>query len=273
MRYYRWIVRVLLVFVAVMAIAGSVQIGSPAFATTLTEDQWNYLDSLSRKAYQAGNQGDFTQAEQYWTEIIEQMPDNAAALSNRGNVRVSQNKLQGALADQNKAVELAPNVTDPYLNRGTVYEALGEWEKAIADYNRVLELDPQDAMAYNNRGNAEAGRGNWESAIADYKKATELAPKFAFARANYALALYETGEKKEALRTLRNIIRKYPQFPDVRAAMTAILWEEGKRGEAESNWVAVVGLDLRYKDLQWVKSIRRWPPSLVAALEKFLTLN
>ncbi|HEY9833478.1 MAG TPA: tetratricopeptide repeat protein, partial [Stenomitos sp.] len=95
----------------------------------------------------------------------------------------------------------------------------------------------------------------------------------AFARANYALALYQTGQKEEALRTLRNIIRKYPQFPDVRAALTAALWVDGKQGEAESNWAAVVGLDNRYKDLEWVKSIRRWPPVMVAALEKFLTLS
>ena len=128
-------------------------------------------------------------------------------------------------------------------------------------------------MAYNNRGNAEAGQEKWEDAIADYKKATELAPNFAFARANYAIALYQSGQKEEAVREMRNIIRKYPQFPDVRAALTAALWEEGKRGEAESNWAAVVGLDTRYKDLDWLKNIRRWPPVMVTALEKFLTLK
>ena len=72
---------------------------------------------------------------------------------------------------------------------------------------------------------------------------------------------------------MRNIIRKYPQFPDVRAALTAALWAEGKLGEAESNWAAVVGLDRRYKDINWVKSVRRWPPVMVGALEKFLTLK
>jgi predicted Zn-dependent protease len=104
-------------------------------------------------------------------------------------------------------------------------------------------------------------------------KAAELAPNFAFARANYALALYQTGQTEEAVRTMRNIIRKYPQFPDVRAALTAALWAEGKLGEAESNWAAVVGLDRRYKDINWVKSVRRWPPVMVGALEKFLTLK
>jgi hypothetical protein len=59
----------------------------------------------------------------------------------------------------------------------------------------------------------------------------------------------------------------------MRAALSACLWEAGKRGEAESNWVAAVGLDARYKDLDWVANIRRWPPVAVTALEKFLHLQ
>lgn len=239
----------------------------------LTQTQVKQLNELRQKAFASTNIGDFPAAEGYWTQLIELLPDSPVAWSNRGNSRVSQNKLQEAIADYNHAIELAPNAPDPYLNRGTAYEGLGEWDQAIADYMRVLEIDPLDAMAYNNLGNAKAGQGKWVEAIAGYQKAIELAPNFAFARANYALALYQTGEKDEAIRTLRNLIRKYPQFPDVRAALTAVLWEQGQQGEAESNWVAVVGLDSRYKDLEWVKTVRRWPPVMVAALEKFLNLR
>jgi len=236
-------------------------------------EQLQQLDELAQKALSATNIGDFAMAETYWTEILSQFPDNPAAWSNRGNARVSQNKLTEAIADYNKAIELAPSATDPYLNRGTALEGLGKWEEAIADYNHVLQLDPQDAMAYNNRGNAEAGAGQWEVAIADYRKSADMAPNFAFARANYALALYQSGQIEEAIRNMRNIVRKYPNFADMRAAITAAYWEQGKQGEAESNWVAAVGLDPRYKDLDWVANVRRWPPVMVVALEKFLKLQ
>lgn len=239
----------------------------------ITEAELKVGDELAQRALDANESGDFVTAEKYWTQLIEQFPTNPAIWSNRGNSRASQNKLPGAIADYNKAMELAPDATDPYLNRGAALEALGRWEEAIADYNHLLDLNPNDAMAYNNRGNAEAGLGRWEAAIADYQKACELAPNFAFARANYAIALYQIGQTEEAIRTMRNIIRKYPQFPDVRAALTAALWMQGDRGEAESNWVAAVGLDSRYKDLNWVKNMRRWPPAMVDALEKFLRLQ
>ena len=81
------------------------------------------------------------------------------------------------------------------------------------------------------------------------------------------------GANENAIAQMKSIVRKYPQFADIRAALTAAYWENGKPGEAESNWVAAYGLDSRYKDINWVKNVRRWPPSLVVALDKFLRLQ
>lgn len=252
-------------------------VAEPVMAQTQTPDltkaQIQQVNDLRQKAFTATDLGNFIAAEDYWTQLIELLPESPVGWSNRGNTRVSQYKLAEAIADYNKSIELAPEATDPYLNRGAAYEGQQRWEDAIADYKRVLEIDPNDAMAYNNLGNAQAGQGKWEEALANYQKAAELVPSFAFARANYALTLYQTGQREDAIRQMRNIIRKYPQFPDVRAAITAALWTEGKKGEAESNWVAAIGLDKRYQDLDWVKNIRRWPPAMVESLEKFLTLN
>ncbi|MBD1911517.1 tetratricopeptide repeat protein [Leptolyngbya sp. FACHB-8] len=231
------------------------------------------LGDLRQKAFNATNKGDFATAETYWTQILEKLPDNAAVLSNRGNSRVSQNKLEAAIEDYNRAIELMPEAPDPYLNRGAALEGLQQWNAAIADYNQVLALDPNDPAAYNNRGNAEAGLGQWDAAIADYQKASELAPDFAIARANRALALYQTGQVEQSMREMRNLVRKYPRFADMRAALTATLWVQGNRGEAESNWVAALGLDSRYKNLDWVANTRRWPDAMVKALEKFLKLQ
>ena len=231
------------------------------------------LSELKGKAFSATNDGNFAAAETYWTELLEQMPNEPAIWSNRGNARVSQNKLEAAIKDYDRAIELAPDAPDPYLNRGTALEGLTRWDEAIADYNHVLQLDANDPAAYNNRGNAEAGKGQWDEAVADYQTAADLAPDYAFARANYAIALYQLGQTNEAIRTMRNLVRKYPQFADMRAALTAALWVEGKRGEAESHWVAAMGLDKRYKDLDWVAHTRRWSPAMVSALERFLKLQ
>lgn len=233
---------------------------------------WEKIGNLRETAFAATQAGKFDQAEEKWSELIERLPQEAALWSNRGNVRVRRNDLEGAIADYTQAIALAPNEPDPYLNRGAVREAMGEWEKAITDYNQVLQFDPDDPAAYNNRGNAEAGLGEWELAITDYQAAITLQPSFSLAYGNYALALYEVGDTRKAVQIMKSLVRKYPSFADMRAALTAVLWETGQRGEAESNWVAVIGLDTRYKDLGWVKNVRRWPPKMVTALEHFLNL-
>jgi len=50
-----------------------------------------------------------------------------------------------------------------------------------------------------------------------------------------------------------------------------LLLEQGK-GEAEVTGLQRLDLT-RYKDLDWVANVRRWPPVMVAALEKFLKLQ
>ncbi len=66
--------------------------------------------------------------------------------------------------------------------------------------------------------------------------------------------------------------RRYPLFADARAALTALLWQKGASGEAESNWAAASGLDPRYRQQEWLRSTRRWPPEPVEALAQFLAL-
>ena len=148
----------------------------------LSEAQIQQGEEVFALAISATEKGDFATAESYWSELIETFPSNPALWSNRGNARVSQNKLTEAIADYDKSVELAPDAPDPYLNRGVAYEGLGKYSEAIADYEKVLEIDPQDAMAYNNIGNAYAGLQNWQEAYEYYHQASLIAPNFAFKR-------------------------------------------------------------------------------------------
>ncbi len=245
----------------------------PALALdNFTEKQIQQGEEIAKKALLATQKGNFIQAETYWSDLIHQFPTNPAVWSNRGNARVSQHKLNEAIADYNEAIKLAPMIADSYLNLGTALEGKGLYQEAIANYNKVLTIDPNDAMAYNNRGNAKAGLEKWEEALKDYQQATFLDRDFAIARSNEALTLHQLGKIDEALQQMKNIARKYPLFPDIRAALTAVLWQKGLKGEAESNWVATVGMDRRYQDLDWVKNNRRWPPSMITALDNFINL-
>lgn len=269
----RWLISLFLIFSFWICSAAESTIALTNPVSNLTEQQVNQGEEIAKKAFLAAEQGNFAKSESYWTELVDKFPENPAVWSNRGNVRIGQYKLTEAIADFDRSIEIAPEYPDAYLNRGIAYEGKKLWDQAIADYNQVLEISPQDPVALNNRGNAKAGQQKWQEALEDYSQAGNIAPNFAIARGNASLMMYQIGDRPEAIRQMRNLVRKYPMYSDVRAALAAALWVDGQQGDAESNWVAAVGLDNRYQDLDWIENIRRWPPTMVEALEKFLNLS
>ena len=231
------------------------------------------LEPLFKQALEASRAGRFDLALPLWSRVLELAPDDAAAWSNRGNVRLGLGDAQGAIADQDHSLQLEPDNVDAHLNRGTAEEALGRWSAAAEDYHWILERDPEEASALYNLGNVEGSRGDWHAARDRFEAAVSARPGFAMARSSAALAAFELGDLAAAERELRNLIRRYPLFADARAALTALLWQRGAWGEAESNWAAASGLDFRYRQTDWLLQIRRWPPGPVAALRKFLDLR
>ena len=107
-------------------------------APTALESLHADLQSLYEKAFSATDAGDFAAAEDTWSAAIERMPENPATWSNRGNARISQNKLDDAIADFDQSIAIAPDQPGPYVNRGIAWEGKGQWDRAIADYNLSL---------------------------------------------------------------------------------------------------------------------------------------
>jgi tetratricopeptide (TPR) repeat protein len=235
------------------------------------------LPQLFDQALSASREGRFAEALPLWNEVLEVAPGDAAAWSNRGNVQLALGDPHAAIADQTKAIALDGESPDPHLNRGTAEEALGDWAAAAADYRWILDRAPSQAgepraSALYNLGNVQGSLGDWPEARRCFEAASLARPGFAMARSSAALAAFQLGDRAEAERELRNLIRRYPLFADARAALTALLWQKGASGEAESNWAAASGLDPRYRQGEWLRSTRRWPPEPVEALEQFLAL-
>ena len=231
------------------------------------------LESLYGRALQASQSGDFVQALPLWDQVLELSPNDAAALSNRGNVRLALGDPDGAIADQTRSIELAPEEPDPHLNRGTAEESLQDWAAAEADYLWILERDATDASALYNLGNVRGSTGDWDSARRLYEEAADARPGFAMARSSAALAAWQQQDLVWAEAELRKLIRRYPLFADARAALSGLLWQGGFSGEAESHWAAAAGLDTRYRQKNWLLDVRRWPPQPTQQLMAFLALE
>ena len=60
---------------------------------------------------------------------------------------------------------------------------------------------------------------------------------------------------------------------EAHAALAAAEWQAGHRESAEEQFALANNLDFRWSEpLSYIKSSMRWPPRLIAAMERFLTM-
>ena len=61
-------------------------------------------EDLFKNALDLSSGGKFNLAFQKWNQYLDSFPDDAAGLSNRGNVRLVIGDVKGSIDDQNKAI-------------------------------------------------------------------------------------------------------------------------------------------------------------------------
>lgn len=105
------------------------------------------------------------------------------------------------------------------------YKPLGKLELAIADFDRAIELDPEYARAYYDRGSAYDARGEMARAIAEYERAQELDPGMADNNSALCLSHALNLRAHEAMPSCNKAIAadSNPYFYDTRGLVYAQL--------------------------------------------------
>lgn len=83
---------------------------------------------------------------------------------------------QGAMADLNRSIQIAPNglYGRHYINRGDLRYQLGDFYGAVTDYNQGISLGNNFGVSYKRRGVAKSATGDQHGAIVDYNIAIEI---------------------------------------------------------------------------------------------------
>jgi serine/threonine-protein kinase len=109
-------------------------------------------------------------------EAIKLAPTLAIAWSDRGWARGRKGDIQGAFADFDEAIRLGAESVHPWRQRGRLQLELQNWAAAVADLNEAIRLDPMSFAAWQDRGMARRGLGDLSGAIQDLEHALELGP-------------------------------------------------------------------------------------------------
>lgn len=220
-------------------------------------------------------------AEDRFTILTDEVaPNFIGGYTNRANVRVVLNNLDGALADYEKAIELAPLASDVWvtrLNRGSTLLALGRDDAALAELELAVKSSKGDGVAVLQRGAALHQLGRYEEAAKDYgqvveKNGLDIQPYWL----RYALELFAVGRRQEALGIARRVANKFDLEPEVVLAVSAMLWENGgdsETTEALERWrVTPKAIKQKAAVLPGSETLkaRQWPPQAEKAAAVFL---
>jgi tetratricopeptide (TPR) repeat protein len=102
------------------------------------------LTSLEKLAVAHYQLKEYDQAAEAYLKILAQV-DDAFTYNNLGNVYRDQKKLDQAIAQYLKAIELDPTLKQPYINLARVYKENDQMDKAIAILEQAKKaLNPTD---------------------------------------------------------------------------------------------------------------------------------
>ena len=92
----------------------------------------------------------------------------------RGTAFMKLDRLDEALADFDRVIDLDPAYSKAYHLRGLVHERIGDHRAALNDISKAIDLDPDYGAAYYSRANLHTNMGNQDLAMEDIQMVTQL---------------------------------------------------------------------------------------------------
>ena len=172
-----------------------------AFSAVLETEPDN-ADVYNNMAVAYSCDGNFEQAEVYFTKALDLDPQLAQAYINLSDLYYKAGDLASAVGTLQKgSYELEDNLTIAHL-LARVYIDDQRWEDAIFELEKVLDGEPENYDAYYDLGHVMFELGDYESAISNFENVTEY-------RQDSELLYYALAQAYEANNEIDKAISNY----------------------------------------------------------------
>lgn len=148
------------------------------------------------------------------------------------------------IADLTRAIELEPNAFD-YMHRAQTYERIGKIDLAIRDYSKLLELFPEYNHFYNARGRLYAKLGMHALALKDYTKTIQVKPDSLSAYMDRGKYFAQSGQHEQAIQDFTQAIKMKPEF-DGYIERGFSYYKLGRDDLALKDYATALALNYRY---------------------------
>ena len=171
-------------------------------------------------------------SESLWTHTLACTSDNFIAHNNLGTALPQKERVDEAIAQYQKALQIKPDYVEAFYNLGNALARKGRVDEAIAQFQKVLEIQPDCVRAHYKLGIALAQKGLADKAIVQFRKALEIQPDNAEAHDNLGNALLQKGRVDEAITEYQKALKIKPDYADAHINLGNALFQKGGVGEA-----------------------------------------
>ncbi|WP_373046249.1 social motility TPR repeat lipoprotein Tgl [Vulgatibacter sp.] len=196
-----------------------------------------------RLAQQSLASGDTRAALAEIEKSVEKDPENPEARNLYGLLlHLYFQRLDAAVVQYRKAIELKPGYSEAKVNLGAALTAQGRCDEAIPllDEARGDLLYREPYLAENNLGWCKYKKGDVEGALMHLRAAVSNNPGFCLGYRNLAEIAQSQGELDDAMRLLERYGKTCPKEPDADYRLGLVLLEQGKDEAARRSFLACV---------------------------------
>ncbi len=162
-----------------------------------------------------------------YRRALELDPAYAPTLNVMAGIQMRRGQIDAAMANYETAIRYQPAYEPAHTNLGNLLLTRGRTSEAIAQFRQALKAKPNEST-YNSLGAALALRGQVDEAIGFFQKAVELRPEFANARNNLGRALASRGRLAAAVAQFQAALRLNPKDADARRNLDRALAEQSR---------------------------------------------
>jgi len=152
---------------------------------------------------------------------------NADDHENYGSALLKSGRLDEAIAQYQKTLQMRPNGSVAHNNLGGAFGREGRLAEAILQFQESVRIDPDNANVRNNLGNALLHGGRVDEAIPVLQKALEIKPDLITARNDLGDALARKRKLDEAIVQFQQALLYKPDFAEARNNLGNALLQKG----------------------------------------------
>ncbi len=196
-------------------------------------------------------------AERQLRADLAENPDDVDSRHNLGVVLARQKRLEEALVEYERALELRPRRADTNCRRGDALADLNRFDEAIAAYRKALEIDEEFFDAHRGFGVALARQEKYADAQRPLKRAAALQPFDASVWFQLGMSQRLSGDADEARKSFLTAIEKHRDDADSLLQLGLLEEERGHDGAAIGFYrraVAAKPLPAAVNNLAWLLS-------------------